>query len=141
MSKAIRIIFVDDDFEDRYFIQYAFKQIGCDEQIKILQDHHTLLAYLSAIENPEHHPDLVAVDLRMPEVSGFQMLQLLKGDLRYKDIPVVVFSDRMTPELSDSLQVHGALACYSKPDTLERMVQWAEAIQALAQTTPLKAIG
>ena len=141
MSKTVRIVFVDDDFEDRYFIQYAFRQIGIDEQIRILEDPHTLLSYLAAIENPEHHPNLVALDLRMPAVNGLQLLNVLKGDARYREIPVVVFSSLMCPELSANLRAQGAHACYTKPDTLDQMLQWAREITTLAEAMPLKAVG
>lgn len=38
-------------------------------------------------------PDLVLLDILMPQVDGYQMLRRLKGDAATKDIPVVIFSN------------------------------------------------
>jgi DNA-binding response OmpR family regulator len=36
--------------------------------------------------------DLILLDLRMPEIDGFQFLAELKSDVHYKDIPVIIVS-------------------------------------------------
>ena len=38
-------------------------------------------------------PDLIIMDIVMPGISGFEILKNLKSDERYKDIPVIIFSN------------------------------------------------
>src|ERR1700755_3434170 len=38
----------------------------------------------------EHHPDLVLLDIMMPQMSGFQVCRRLKGDARTRDIQVLM---------------------------------------------------
>jgi len=47
----------------------------------------------------EHRPDLIVLDLLMPDVSGFEVVQRLKADPRTKEIPVFVVTVKdLTPE-------------------------------------------
>jgi len=34
-------------------------------------------------------PDIILLDIDMPEMSGYEVIKILKGDIRYKDIPVI----------------------------------------------------
>jgi two-component system, cell cycle response regulator DivK len=40
----------------------------------------------------EHHPDLVLMDIRMPDLSGTEALTLIKEDSRTSEIPVVALT-------------------------------------------------
>lgn len=37
----------------------------------------------------EHHPDLILMDIQLPEVSGLEITRMLKADDELKDIPVI----------------------------------------------------
>jgi len=39
-------------------------------------------------------PDLILLDLLMPDISGFDALKQLKADPRYADIPVVIITSK-----------------------------------------------
>ena len=52
-----------------------------------------------------YEPDLITMDLRMPDVSGIEMIEKLKGDPATKEIPVVVISSYANVE-----EAHEALA-------------------------------
>ncbi|HEY1797315.1 MAG TPA: response regulator, partial [Stellaceae bacterium] len=50
-------------------------------------------------------PDCIVLDLRLPDMSGFEFLEVLRGDQRLADIPVVVFTGReLSPE--EDAQLH-----------------------------------
>ena len=45
-----------------------------------------------AIESAEKRPDLILLDIMMPEMDGFEVCRQLKTDARFKDIPVLFIS-------------------------------------------------
>lgn len=40
----------------------------------------------------EHRPDLVVLDVQMPDMNGFEVLRQLKSDVETEEIPVIMFT-------------------------------------------------
>ena len=74
------------------------------------------------------HPDLIILDINMPEMDGWQVLRVLKVDKRTSDIPVAMFS--IKTEVRDRLQgmQEGALDYITKPFSCEELVDRVQAI-------------
>ena len=63
----------------------------------------------------EHAPDLVLLDLHLPDVQGDEVLRRLRSDERTAGIPVVMISADATPRTIDRLIARGADAYLTKP--------------------------
>ena len=60
-------------------------------------------------------PDLILLDILMPEMDGFEAIRLLKNDRRYADIPVIFLSGR-SDAATEALSLEmGAVDFISKP--------------------------
>jgi len=77
----------------------------------------------------EHQPDLVLLDLHLPDIPGEEVLRELRADERTARIPVVVISADATRATIQRLFSAGAAAFLTKPldvqeflDTLERLL-------------------
>ena len=68
------------------------------------------------------HPDLILLDINMPEMDGYQVLRVLKVDQRTSAIPVALFSIKM--EIRDRLQglQEGAYDYITKPFSCEDLL-------------------
>jgi len=60
-------------------------------------------------------PDLILLDILMPEMDGFEAMRLLRGDARYSDIPVIFLSGRNDSATEAHGFEIGALDFISKP--------------------------
>jgi DNA-binding response OmpR family regulator len=79
-------------------------------------------------------PDLVFLDLMMPRMDGWQVLDELKSDASTAGIPVVLLTARTSEEDQMRGWDEGILEYLAKPFNPQRLVEWAE--QALQPRTP-----
>jgi PAS domain S-box-containing protein len=75
----------------------------------------------------EHLPDVVLLDLHLPDIPGDEVLRQLRADPRTARIPIVVISADATPKAVERLRVAGATAYLTKPLRVHRFVRTIEA--------------
>jgi signal transduction histidine kinase/ActR/RegA family two-component response regulator len=63
----------------------------------------------------QHHPDLVLLDVRLPDIDGDEVLRRLKADERTRDIPVIVLNGDAGDGHAPRLRAAGAFAILAKP--------------------------
>jgi CheY-like chemotaxis protein len=63
----------------------------------------------------EHRPDLILLDLNLPDLSGEEVLRRLQAEPRTADLPVIVISADATPEAVKRLLASGVRAYLTKP--------------------------
>lgn len=63
----------------------------------------------------KHHPDLILLDLLMPQINGFEFLEKLKMDEKTKNIPVIVVSAVGTKENIDKCRELSVNDFFTKP--------------------------
>lgn len=66
-------------------------------------------------------PDLMILDINMPEVTGLDMLEFLRRNPSTKKLPVVMLSTESSDVMVDRARSIGADAYVSKPVTLEEL--------------------
>lgn len=80
-------------------------------------DHEVEFAYdgAEAVEKAKkENPDLILLDLILPKVNGFQVLEKIKGDSDVSSIPVIVLSNLGTDEDIKHAMKLGAIDYYVK---------------------------
>lgn len=63
----------------------------------------------------KHIPDLILLDIEMPEMDGYKVLQQLKGDSRFEEIPVIFLTALTSAETELKGLSLGAVDYISKP--------------------------
>lgn len=66
-------------------------------------------------------PDIVILDINMPEVTGMDMLEFLRRRAEFKNLPVVMLSTEATDIRVDEAMRLGANAFVFKPVTIEEL--------------------
>lgn len=90
--KPLRVVMAEDDDDHAFLIRMALERVAPGRV-----DLHRATQGLEALELARKvRPDLLLLDLRMPEMSGHEVLGRLKSDEQLRSIPVAVLtsSDR-----------------------------------------------
>lgn len=94
MEIPIQILLAEDSPHDIRFIQQALSQGGLINNLHIVNDGEDALDFLYRRGNyPEApRPDLILLDLNMPNVDGQEVLEDIKNNEDLKTIPVIVLT-------------------------------------------------
>lgn len=121
------ILLADDDRDDTEMFQEALEIINDDLLCYTAVNGSELLSQLQGLEEI---PDLIFLDMNMPVMSGLECLKVLKEDLRYTTIPVIMISTSShRKEMDDSLKL-GALCYFVKPNDFRDLVEILRVITA-----------
>lgn len=116
LSPLGRILIVEDNHAVRLlFSEYL---LTCGYQVMAVGDGLNLLSYLQ-----EFQPDLLILDLGLPDIDGFTLLQQLGKEEQWQTLPVVVvtgYSFRADYQRASNL---GARAYLVKPIRLNQLAQ------------------
>src|SRR5947209_16674378 len=105
---AMSILVVDDKREVRMLLTELLAADGL--KVQVADSGEVAISSLSA-----QRPDLVLVDIRMPDMDGFEVCRRLKQSAETRDIPVIFLSG--TDAVADRLTAFqlGAVDFISKP--------------------------
>ena len=108
-ADEVEILLVEDDPAEAELTMHALRKERLGNRIELARDGAEALDFLfcrgaHAGRSFTQPPRLVLLDLKLPKVSGHEVLQAMKGDERTKAIPVVV--------LTSSNQERDLVQCY-----------------------------
>lgn len=102
---TIEILFAEDNIDDATLTQRALKKSGLTNTILHVKDGAEALDYLfnkgeySSLKK-NNHLKLILLDLKMPKISGIEVLEKIKLDSELKKIPVVILtSSKEDPDI------------------------------------------
>lgn len=81
--------------EDSKVVQQMYRNKLTIEQFSVITADNGMDA-IKALS--QEKPDIILLDLMMPIMDGFKVLQIIKSDPKLKNIPVLVFSAKGQPE-------------------------------------------
>ena len=114
-ASPYRILIVDDDEATAAHCAGALRGAGMD--VKILHEVTALLHVMG-----EYRPELILMDIYMPECSGIDLAHLIRQDNMYLDVPIVFLSSEPDFEKQLSAIESGADGFLSKPIQPEHLV-------------------
>lgn len=106
---TLRVVYIEDNLSNLQLLDDVFEDLGGIELISAMQ----ASAGISLVK--QHLPDLVLLDLHLPDAHGFDVLQHLKADQKTSHIPVVVISADATDTQIKRLLNAGAKSYLTKP--------------------------
>jgi CheY-like chemotaxis protein len=125
--QGVKLVYVEDNLANLSLIEAVLAPYAGWSLIPALQ------GQLGVELAREHAPDLVLLDLHLPDIPGEEVLRRLRADARTAAVPVVVISADATPKSIERLRAAGADAYLTKPlnvklflSTVERLLGAAD---------------
>jgi CheY-like chemotaxis protein len=112
VSNLQTILFVEDDPDIRLLASMALVEIG-NFTLAEAQNGVEALAYLNNPNQPR--PELILMDMMMPELDGIGALAQIKADNALNSIPVIFMTARVQPDEIKSYIDAGAMGVITKP--------------------------
>jgi DNA-binding response OmpR family regulator len=116
------ILLVEDSEDDAFFFSRTLRLSGFSGQVVHLLDGRRAVAYLQQVLAGEvRSPDLVFLDLKIPTLSGFEVLEWIRAHAFASPLDVPVLSGSEHRQDVDRAIALGATAYYVKPISIQQL--------------------
>lgn len=131
-SRNIEILIVEDSPSDAKLMMHMLNMAKLHNNVHLVRDGVEALAFLKKANPYEDvpRPDLIMLDLNMPRMNGFEVLEKIKTDPDLRLIPAVVMTTSDADE--DVIKSYERYAnCYvTKPVDFEQFMAVVQSIDA-----------
>ena len=115
-----RILVIDDDKSIARAVMIRLKAAGYDTT-------HAPDGLSGLATAKEYEPDLILLDIRMPDLDGFEVNKRLKATPGLADIPVIIVSAHVQETARDAARAGGVFGFVEKPYNAQRLLETIEA--------------
>lgn len=127
------VLLVEDDPNDVLLMERAVRKAAISIPLSIVRDGAEAVAYLSgsskSVDRGSHPlPALLLLDLKLPKLSGFEVLKWLRSQPELRRIPVIVFtSSKEKHDIARAYEL-GANAYLIKPAAFNDLIELVKTI-------------
>jgi len=123
---SLMILAADDEATDLWLLTQALKAEKWATKLVTAHDGEEAVEYLLgrgdyADREKYPVPDLLLLDLKMPRMSGTEVLQWVRKSSEYCSLPVVILSGSVIQEDIEQAYRQGANAFFTKPSGFEEL--------------------
>jgi CheY-like chemotaxis protein len=129
-NEHFSIVMVEDDGGHARLIEKNLRRAGIDNELVHIDSGPAAIDYFFGREgkNSKHNQTLVLLDLNLPEIDGYEILQRMKKEDRTHGIPVIVLTTTDDPREIDRCYELGCNIYITKPVEYEN---FSDAIRKL----------
>ena len=144
------VLYVEDEENDVVFMRNAWKKMGLRNPLHVVTDGEQAMQYLSGEDKYTHRdahpmPCLVLLDLKLPKISGLEVLNWIREQPAIHSLPVIVLSSSNVPEDVSSAYELCANAYLVKPGQTDGLLKMVAGLRdfwfAQVEGPPQTAIG
>ncbi|MGL6073985.1 MAG: response regulator [Fimbriiglobus sp.] len=123
------ILLIEDNEDDILLTMRAFKKANVVNQVVVLRDGAEALEYITGKPDaPPPIPAVILLDLKLPKVSGLEVLEKIRGDARLRLVRTIILTtSKEEVDITKSYEL-GAASYIRKPVDFEKFL---EAVAAL----------
>ncbi|MBC8007134.1 MAG: response regulator [Prolixibacteraceae bacterium] len=123
------ILLVEDNPMDVDLTKRAFAKRKLSNPVEVARDGEEALTWIDKWDAGAPAPVVILLDLKMPKVSGLEVLRVLKDHPVYKSVPIVVLTTSKEDKDIDTAYALGANSYIVKPVDFEKFMAMAEQIE------------
>jgi len=129
------VLLVEDNPDDVTLTEIAFRKVQIPNRLKVAKDGQEALDILFGAKKQvegdlAEMPALVLLDLKLPYISGLEVLKEIKTDIRTRQIPVIVMTSSIEDSDKNESYRLGADDFISKPTGYSRLIETMRKIKA-----------
>lgn len=95
-SKNVKILILDDDINVCNYIKEILLKVGIESQhITAGKDLYGIL--------PKYQPEILLLDINLPDYSGDSLLKTLRSDIQYQNLPIIIITNEREPKKLEAL--------------------------------------
>ena len=117
---ALKVLYIEDNVSNLRLVERVLERHATVEMIPAMQ------GSLGLALAREHHPDIIILDLHLPDIDGEVVLTRLKADPITREIPVVVLTADASKGQAERLARIGCYEFVSKPLDVPRLLKVIE---------------
>ena len=119
-NKSLKIILADDDEADRLLFKDAFTELKLGITIETVNDGMELMDLLHVTETKDL-PQILFLDINMPQKTGIDCLKEIRADKRFKDVTIAIYSTSSSEKDMDDTFLYGANVYIHKPNSFNEL--------------------
>ncbi|BAQ62806.1 two-component system response regulator [Geminocystis sp. NIES-3708] len=129
-SKPVEILLAEDSLADVVLMKKILKQTTTPKNLYVVNNGIEAMNFLHQEGEYEQkpRPDLILLDLNLPQKNGLEVLKEIKSDLKFKAIPVIILSTSENNKDIVECYNYYANSYLTKPIDLKEFYQCMEAI-------------
>lgn len=121
-DQAVEILYVEDNASDVELTLRALKRCGIANRLWLARDGVEALEFLHGPEGAQRGLRLILLDLKLPRISGLEVLRRIREHERTRLVPTVVLTSSCEPrDIEEACRV-GANSYAVKPVDYEKLV-------------------
>ncbi|WP_232435755.1 response regulator [Rivularia sp. PCC 7116] len=109
------VLVVEDNEDNLFLISHILESLGCRVIFQRVGSEATVILA------KEHHPDLILLDIVLPDVSGIDILQLLRQEPLTCDLPAIAVTALATEQNRENIIRAGFNNYIIKPYLIEEL--------------------
>lgn len=90
--QGIKVMLVEDNPDDVAFTQRVLRYSKLDRELVIAKDGREAIEALERLANEGLLPDIILLDINLPDISGIDLLTKIKKDSRWSRIPIIMLT-------------------------------------------------
>jgi CheY-like chemotaxis protein len=136
MNASALILIVEQQASQLLLVDQTFRKQGVLNRIHVLRSSREAKSYLDGVgiyQNRKLHPlpGMIIIDLNLPEESGFELIEWIRGEPQLKRLLIAATDGEATDARSHRAYNAGANAVYRKPLDYQELAELIQEVELM----------